>query len=173
MSKRLPIDIDPFRLVEQRILLSGEMPVKQLSRLKKFLADTTGLVQVELTFDRTKVTHLPIVVGSIKGELDLICQRCLNAVSFTLNSDLNIVLIKNDAEADRLQSDYDTWQVEDDRIFLQDFIEDEILLVLPHSALHDTCEPFKPLIEAVLDEAEPEQQKGDNPFAVLKNFNKD
>ena len=173
MPKRLPIDIDPFRLVEQRILLSGEMPVKQFPRLEKFLADNAGAVQVELTFDRTKVTHLPIIVGSIKGELQLICQRCLDAVSFTINSDLNIVLIKNDAEADRLQSDYDTWLVEDDRIFLQDFIEDEILLAIPHSAAHDTCEPFKPLIEAVPDEAKPKQQESDNPFAVLKNFNKD
>ena len=173
MSKRLPIDIDPFRLVEQRILLSGEMPVKQFPRVKQFLADNAGTVQVELTFDRTKVTHLPIITGSIKGELQLICQRCLDAVPFTINSDLNIVLIKSDAEAERLQSDYDTWQVEDDRIFLQDFIEDEVLLVLPHSAAHDICEPFKPLLEAVPDEAEPEPQESDNPFAVLKDFNKD
>jgi uncharacterized protein len=173
MSKRLPIDIDPFRLVEQRILLSGEMPVKQFPRLKNFLTDNAGVMQVDLTFDRTEVTHLPIVTGSIKGELKLICQRCLDAVPFTIYSDLNIVLIKTDAEAERLQSDYDIWQVEDDRIFLQDFIEDEILLALPHSALHDECEPFKPLIEAVPDEIEPEQQRSDNPFAVLKDFNKD
>ncbi len=173
MPKRLPINIDPFRLIEQRILLSGEMPVKQFPRLEKFLADNVGVVQVELTFNRTKVTHLPIIEGNIKGELQLICQRCLNAMSFILNSDLNIVLIKHDAEANRLQSDYDTWLVEDDRIFLQDFIEDEILLVLPHSALHDRCEPFKPLIEAVPNEAKPELQESDNPFAVLKDFNKD
>ncbi|MCK5917373.1 MAG: DUF177 domain-containing protein [Cocleimonas sp.] len=173
MSKRLPIDIDPLRLVEQRIFLSGEMPVKQFPRLEKFLADNAEVVRVDLTFDRTEVTHLPIITGRIKGELQLICQRCLGAVSFTMDSHLNIVLIKTDAEAERLQGDYDTWQVEDDRIFLQDFIEDEILLVLPHSASHDECEPFKPLIEAVPDALVPEQQKSDNPFAVLKDFNKD
>jgi uncharacterized protein len=172
MSKRLPIDIDPFRLVEQRILLSGEMPVKRFPRLKNFLADNAGVIQVDLIFNRTEITHLPIITGFIKGELKLICQRCLNTMLLTIHSDLNIVLIKTDAEAERLQSDYDIWQVENDRIFLQDFIEDEILLALPHSALHDDCEPFKPLIEAVPNK-KPEQQRSDNPFAVLKDFNKD
>ena len=170
MSKRLPIDIDPFRLVEQRILLNGEMPVKQFPRLKKLLATNTGAVQVNLVFERTEITALPIITGTITGELELICQRCLDSVPFIVKSDLSIILIKTDDQAERLQNDYDTWLVEDDRIFLQDFIEDEILLVLPHSALHDECEPFKPLIEALPSTVEPQQQENDNPFAILKDL---
>ena len=171
MSKRLPIDIDPFRLVEQRILLSGEMPVKQFPRLKKLLSTNTGVIQVDLVFTRTNVTALPVITGTIAGNLELVCQRCLDAVLFVVKSDLNIVLVKTDAEAKRLQNDYDTWLVEDDRIFLQDFIEDEILLVLPHSALHDECEPFKPLIEALPNEVvEAQQQENNNPFAILKDL---
>jgi len=173
MSKRLPIDIDPFRLVEQRILLSGEMLVKQFPRLKRLLTTDVGNVQINLTFERTDVTHLPIIRGTIQCELALICQRCLSAVAFSVDSRLNIVLVKSDTEAERLQGDYETWLVEDDRIFLQDFIEDEILLALPHSALHDECEPFKALIEASPDEVKEPQKESENPFAVLKNFNKD
>jgi uncharacterized protein len=172
MSKRLPIDIDPFRLVEQRLLLSGEMPIKQFSRLKKLLADNAGTVQVDLTFERTKVTNLPIITGKIACDLALVCQRCFGAVPFALMSEIGIVLIKNDAEAKRLQCDYDTWIVENDRIFLQDFIEDEILLGLPHSARHEECEPFKPLIEALPNEVVPQQQGRDNPFAILKDLKK-
>jgi uncharacterized protein len=160
-------------MVEQRILLSGEMLVKQFPRLKALLVTHTGNVQIDLTFERTDVTHLPIIRGSIKSELAPICQRCLSAVAFSINSTLNIVLVKSDTEAERLQGDYETWLVEDDRMFLQDFIEDEILLALPHSALHDECEPFKPLIEASANEVEEPQKESENPFAVLKNFNKD
>ncbi len=170
MSKRLPIDIDPFRLVEQRILLCGEMPIKQFPRLEELLADKTGMVDVDLVFGRTKVTALPIIKGCVQTELSLICQRCLDSVPFTVKSDLNIVLITKDAEAERLQGDYDTWLVEDNRIFLQDFIEDELLLALPHSALHNQCEPFKPLIEALPDEIVAEQEDKDNPFAILKQL---
>ncbi len=170
MSKRLPIDIDPFRLVEQRILLIGEMPIKRFPRLKKLLSTNTGVIEVDLVFTRTDVTALPIITGTMTGNLELICQRCLDAVPFVVKSDLSIVLIKTDDEAERLQNDYDTWLVEEDRIFLQDFIEDEILLVLPHSALHDECEPFKPLIEALPNEVEPQQQENDNPFAILKDL---
>ncbi|MCK5895338.1 MAG: DUF177 domain-containing protein [Cocleimonas sp.] len=172
MSKRLPIDIDPFRLIEQRLLLSGEMPIKQFPRLEKLLANNAGVVQVDLTFERTEVTNLPIVTGRITCNLELVCQRCFGSVPFSLASEISIVLIKNDAEAKRLQSDYDTWVVENDRIFLQDFIEDEILLVLPHSARHDECSPFKPLIEALPDGVEPQQQGRDNPFAILKDLKK-
>jgi uncharacterized protein len=173
MSKRLPIDIDPFRLVEQRILLSGQIQVKQFPRLKTLLTSNTGNVHIDLTFERTNVTHLPIIRGRITSELALICQRCLRSVAFSVDSTLNIVLVRRDTEAERLQGDYETWLVEDDRIFLQDFIEDEVLLALPHSALHNECEPFKPLIETSPDEVEEPQKKSENPFAVLKNFNKD
>ena len=170
MSKRLPIDINPFRLVEQRILLCGEMPIEQFPRLEELLADKTGMVSVDLIFGRTKVTALPIIKGCIQTELSLICQRCLGSVPLTVKSDLNIVLITNDAEARRLQSDYDTWLVEDNRIFLRDFIEDELLLALPHSALHKQCEPFKPLIEALPDEVVAEQEEKESPFAILKQL---
>lgn len=174
MSKRLPINIDPFRLVEQRILLSGEMPVKQLPRLKDLLAANTGVISVDLTFDRTEVTRLPIITGQIKGELALVCQRCLQSMPFSVESTLETILTKTDEEAERIQENYDTWLVEDDRIFLQDFIEDEILLVLPHSALHDECEPFKPLIEAAPEvvKREPLQEEKQNPFAILKDLQK-
>ena len=174
MSKRLPIDIDPFRLIEQRILLSGEMPVKQFPRMQDLLTANAGEITVNLAFDRTEVTRLPVITGHIKGELQLECQRCLQAVPFIVDSTVEIVLTKTDEEAERLQVDYDTWLVEDDRIFLRDFIEDEILLVLPHSALHDECEPFKPLIEAVPEEALESQQEDEkeNPFAILKDLQK-
>ena len=172
MSKRLPIEIDPFRLIEQRILLTGEMLVKQFPRLTEMLSTDSGALKVDLAFDRTDITNLPIVTGHIKGELALICQRCLQPVSHSVDSELNIVFTTSDEDAERLQSEYDTWAVEDDRIFLQDFIEDEVLLGVPHSALHDECEPFRPLIEAVPEEIEPRQKEVKNPFAILKNFHK-
>ncbi|RTZ66221.1 MAG: hypothetical protein DSZ29_03340 [Aquificaceae bacterium] len=172
MSKRLPIEIDPFRLIEQRILLEGEMPVKQFPRLKEILSANTGVLKVDLAFDRTNITNLPIVTGHIKGELSLVCQRCLQPILHRVDSELNIVFTTSDKEAERLQSEYDTWAVEDDRIFLQDFIEDEVLLGVPHSALHDDCEPFRPLIEAVAEESDTQQEDVKNPFAILKDLQK-
>ena len=172
MSKRLPIDIDPLRLVEQRILLSGELLVKQLPRLQEQLFANTGAISVDLAFDRTEITHLPRVTGNVKGQLDLTCQRCLKSVLHEVDNEIDLVFVTSDAEAERLQNDHETWLVEDDRIFLQDFIEDEILLGLPHSALHEQCEPFRPLIEAVPEEIKPQQEDAENPFAILKKLHK-
>jgi len=172
MSKRLPIDIDPLRLIEQRIFLSGEMLLKQFPRLKELLATDSGAVTVDLAFDRTDITHLPVVTGRLQSKIELICQRCLKSVPHIVDCDINLVFVTTDAEAERLQSDYDTWLVDDDRIFLQDFIEDEILLGLPHSALHDECEPSRPLVEALPEEMESQQKEVENPFAILKDLQK-
>jgi len=133
-------------------------------------------LQVELIFARNDM-NLPVIQGSIAGYLPLTCQRCLSVLDYDFKSDLDVVLIRSDAEADRLEDGFDAWLVEDERIHLRDFIEDEVLLSLPLVSRHEDCEPVKPLIEALPDQYVVEQQAqetvkadDDNPFAVLKNL---
>ncbi len=47
------------------------------------------------------------------------------------------------------QEGLEAWLVEDERLFIQDFVEDEILLALPLVAKHEQCEPVRKLIEAL------------------------
>ena len=169
MLKRLPIEIDPFRLVEQRMLLEGTLLIKHFSRLEGLLASDAGELHVSLAFDRTPIRRLPMITGHLSGELQLICQRCLAAISHSIDHEIKLVLVKTDAEAERLQHEFETWWVENNSLFMQDFIEDEVLLGLPHSALHRVCEPFKPLIEALPEAVEMQEDKK-NPFAVLKDL---
>lgn len=181
MLARLPVDINPYRLIEQRRTLTGVMPIAALLRLHDHLIVDESFIedlhlQVELVFTRNDM-NLPVIQGSIAGYLPLSCQRCLSVLDYEFKSDLNIVLIRSDAEADRLEDGFDTWLVEDERIHLQDFIEDEVLLSLPLVSRHNTCEPVKPLIEALPDQYLAEQQEEDaaqpdvdNPFAVLKHL---
>jgi uncharacterized protein len=187
MLARLPVEVNPYRLIEQRRNLHGELALKQLPRLQEYLFDAEGTIRVELIFDKNDL-GLPVIRGVIQAPLILQCQRCLTAIQYPLHSDIDIVLIRNDAEADRLDEGYDTWLVEDERIFLQDFIEDELLLALPYAPMHDDCEASKLLIEitpeafaaqqAALDQestakTDTETDTKTNPFALLKDWQKD
>lgn len=201
--QRLPVEVDPFRLVEQRRVLDGRIPLGDFSRLVEQLADQnktassnkaidkkadektavdTDVVFVHLAFTRTS-TGLPAVKGNIHANLDMLCQRCLQVKTEAFNSDFEVVLVTSDEQADRVQQGFDTWFVEDQKIFLQDFIEDEILLALPLAVTHDDCKASRELIEAkpedvvnvadnAADSATENTQAGqkENPFAVLKDL---
>ena len=183
--QRLPVEVDPYRLVEQGRIYEGRIPQGDFPRLKEqlFKGDKSSsgdnaadkLVEVKLEFTHTE-TGLPVIIGNISTTLNMPCQRCLKMESMPFETSLEVVLVSSDAEAERLQEGYDIWLVEDQRLFLQDFIEDEILLAMPLVVTHEACESAKELIEALPevvtegDEQTDSTQKKENPFAVLKDL---
>ncbi|MGV6809322.1 MAG: YceD family protein [bacterium] len=170
MLARLPVEVNPYRLIEQRRNLQGELALKSLSRLQEYLFnadDSQGHVRVELMFAKNDL-GLPVIRGTISAQLVLQCQRCLTGLDYPLHSTIDIVLIRHDAEADRLDEGYDTWLVEDERIFLQDFVEDELLLALPYAPMHTDCEASQPLIE-ITPEAFAAQQATTQADRMAKN----
>jgi uncharacterized protein len=175
--QRLPVEIDPFRLVEQGRIFDGRIPINDFPRLKEQLFEgdddiDNNIVNVHLEFTRTD-TGLPVVRGAISSALQMTCQRCLKGTEELFETKLEVVLVSSDAQAEKLQEGYDTWLVEEQQIFLRDFIEDEILLALPLVIAHDECDAARKLIEALPeDEMTEAQQEEDNPFAVLKDLKK-
>jgi uncharacterized protein len=171
--QRLPVEIDPFRLVEQGRVLDGRIPLSDFPRLKDQLFDVKddqSIVNVHLEFTRTD-TRLPVVKGSISAELQMTCQRCLKGKDELFETELEVVLVSSDAQADKLQGGFDTWLVEEQQIFLRDFIEDEILLALPLVIAHDECDAARKLIEALPeDEIDESATEDENPFAALKDL---
>ena len=117
--QRLPVEVDPFKLVEQGRLFEGRIPQQDFPRLQEllFLDNTDSeLIEVNLEFTRTD-TRLPVVKGHIKAELQMICNRCLDATDLTIDSKLEVVLVSNDEQAERLQEGFDIWLVEDQTLF--------------------------------------------------------
>ncbi len=176
--QRLPVEVDPFRLVEQGRQFEGRIPITDFPRLQDLLFEAKDeLVVVNLEFTRTE-TGLPMIKGKIKAKLQMVCNRCLDATTLEIVANPEVVLVSNDAQAERLQDVTDIWLVEDKNLFLKDFIEDELLLAMPIVIAHGNCQPARKLIEALPEDAfhdesrdgnNDEQQK-DNPFAVLKDL---
>jgi len=129
--QRLPVEVDPFKLVEQGRMFEGRIPQNDFPRLKDLLfssdEDKNDLIEVNLEFTRTD-TRLPVIKGTIKAQLEMICNRCLDATHLSIDTSLEVVLVSSDAQAERLQDVFDIWLVEDKNIFLRDFIEDEMSL---------------------------------------------
>ena len=169
MTNRLPVEVNPYRLIEQRRELSGQMEIKRFSRLDDLLADKTGSVDIKLSFAGNEV-KLPTIRGLVTGDIQLVCQRCMKPFLLSLDCNIDVVLVKTDQDAERLQDSYDTWMVEDSRIFLQDFIEDEILLGIPQLVMHESCEPYRPLTEALPEDSSASDVEKKNPFSVLQQF---
>lgn len=172
MSTRLPIEVNPFRLIEQRRELDGEFPIKHFSRIADLLADNEGVISAKLSFGKNEL-NLPSIHGHLTGQLSLICQRCMKASTYTIDNPIDLVMVTSDEAAERLQGSHETYLVVEGRIFLQDFVEDEILLNIPQMVMHDQCEPERPLIEALPETvSQALEEEKENPFAVLQNLKK-
>ena len=170
MLTRLPVEVNPYRLVEQGRKLDGVSDIASLSRIDDLLADKDGTLSVNLTFYRNE-SALPALKGQITGDLSLICQRCLDKMSLPIATTMELVFVSNDEKAQSLQDGYETYLVEDSRILLNDLIEDEVLLSIPQLVVHEDCEPYRPLIEVTPETiSQTVHEEKNNPFAVLKNL---
>ena len=173
MSNRLPIEVNPFRLIEQRRNLMGVLPLQQLARVRELaLEPTDSEFAVEMIFTHS-ASGLPLITGSVKGELVLSCQRCLEPVEVKVDTQINVVLTTSQVDREPEEEGYELYIVDDERIFVRDFIEDEILLALPVVPRHEACQPVKPLFEGSPDELKDSAaEEKANPFAALKDWKK-
>jgi uncharacterized protein len=171
MSSRLPIEINPYRCIEQIRLIDCEITLSKLPRLKMLLSSDRNKVKVSFEFIRNDV-HLPMLKGHISVMLSLKCQRCLTPVEYPVNKDLSLILVATDTESAQLQDSYETYLVEDESIFLPDLIEEELILALPLSIMHEQCKGVHPETDVFFDIENDKDDKmvKENPFAILKNL---
>ena len=170
MITRLPIEVMPYRLVEQGRVFDGVCDIVNLTRIADLIVDKEGTLSVNLTFYRNQ-SALPALKGQVSGDLTLICQRCLDTMTLPIDASIDLVFVSNDEKAQSLQGGYETYLVEDSRILINDLIQDEVMLSIPQLMVHDSCEPYKPLIEATSATiSQTELEEKENPFAVLQNL---
>ncbi len=161
----IAIAIDAFdfgRLKEQR---EGDVPVSQLPRLMKECVDGDGSLYWALRGGTHESGH-PQLSLRVAGSVNLICQRCLKPFALEIDSESNLVLAHDDAQADQIEAMLDEEDLDvivgSKALNIGDLIEDEALLAIPQAPKHVQC----PDRIAVVDEivARP------SPFAVLKDI---
>ena len=131
----LPRNIEPLKLVEQRVSLNGEIALKHLQRLNELADAGQGVSQVELVFGRDE-EGIPVVTGKLDASVVMQCQRCLEPMAVVVDVELKLGIVSSDRAAATLPRYYDPLLVEDFELDLWDLVEEELILNLPIVASH-------------------------------------
>ncbi len=176
MSQRLPEFIEPYRLAENRRILKGQLSITSMKRLAPLLADTAGDVELSLTFDVDE-TGQANVKGSVTANLKLQCQRCMQAMDYSIRARVSLAFIRTEEQAQDLPSHYEPSIVEEE-LLLPELVEDEIILALPAVPLHDpdSCSAAMQFVTGNSNKSKRDESgvdtgsKSANPFAVLEKL---
>lgn len=165
----LPLQIDPFRLAETGRSFSGKLSLRHMHRLKTSLLSDSGEVELALDFGIDE-TGTKFLRGHVAVDLELECQRCLEAMTLSIDKEMLVAFVRSNVEAEQLPEDYDPFVVEQTPIALIDVIEDELILSLPQVPMHrrEDC-PASEILDADIqaDKATDELEQKQNPFEVL------
>ena len=164
MSSVLPQYIAPGLLAKEGAHLEGQVKLRGMTRLAKLLADSRGAVNIRLAFRCTE-NGLTRITGSYETDLRLTCQRCLEPVTVTLEETVNVGIIFEGSE-NKLPASVEPLALARDTLLLADFIEEEILLGLPISPMHE----LQDCVAA--EQARPGDNAAPGPFQVLKSLRK-
>ena len=154
--------IDAFEFCRLKQQAQGAIPVAELGRLAQETVDRSGTIAWTLSGDIDKLGHAQLSL-TVSGAVNLICQRCLTALSFEIDSKSLLVLAKDEAQADTIEA-----LLDDDGIDVivgsatfdvTYLIEDEALLALPLAAKHEACPDGAA--------AQAKSAERPSPFAVL------
>lgn len=180
LTPQLPTHIEPFKWAEQGFKWSGEVPLSRFARIAPEVCEPADQhkVQVDLRLSMDEYQRIAWLDASLAVIVPLTCQRCLEPVDTPLTTQVHMALLKYEKQAERLDEDADyivlgTEQIgqgapEAPVIDLAELLEDELLLTMPISPRHESCENKHHAIVEIEDEPEPE--KRDNPFEVLANL---
>lgn len=167
LNDSLPKYFDPRKYANHESAFEGRVPLNQFKELCAVLASDEGDVFIHLDF-RVDEDRRYIATGSIRAEVQLICQRCMEATPYELEVDLSLGFVYDEDHAKNLPKEYDPVVMTDGEVILADMVEQEIILALPIVAYHEEsgCNPTAVKYASSTDDAPDDEQKP-NPFSIL------
>ena len=171
MSNQLPKTVDPYKLAGADAKLDGELPLAGLIRLAPRLVSSKGMIGVQLKFG-VDTNNTKFIKGSLSAVLQLVCQRCMEPMSYPINLKLALGMVMGNADNVRLLPDcFEPLLIEADSLDLTEMVEDELLLALPIVPVHSqgTCAVT---LEDVCDQPPDHSGETRRPFANLSDLMK-
>lgn len=160
----IPDYVDARKIFAQHALIKGSIHVTEFARFSEGLADSSGIVVVELEFSLDE-RYRRIIAGRLEANVNVMCQRCLEPTGISLKESFRIAMVETDEQAENLPADLDPWLCSDSRLRLADIIEEQLILSMPIVSYHKSeCIEH---VGKVL--AEPEESNS-NPFEILKTL---
>ena len=147
--------------------LQGSVTVAALGRLQDLLFSHDGVLDYALTGRRGDNGKLYLAC-TVKGELQLRCQRCLEALAHPVSIDSELELIEDEAAPLGLvdEDDLNDAIQADPKMDVLALVEDEVLLGLPMASMH---EPQACKVKLETDQAGSGKQNAFGALAALKS----
>ena len=158
-------DVD--RLADRQTEVAFEIPVDQMPKVRERFASASGQVRGVARFRRE--AGFRVADLEMSGSAQLVCQRCLEPMQVPVEASAHVALLVSEAEADRVPPEFETVHVPENRIRVRDLVEEELLLTLPISPLHEEADECGAQIEPQMPETQPDAPAPDTqrPFAQL------
>jgi uncharacterized protein len=157
-------DVD--RLADRQAEVAFEIPLDQMPRVRTQFASAAGKVHGTARFRRE--AGFRVAELEMSGSAQLVCQRCLEPMQVPIDGSVHVALLVSEHEADRVPPEFETVHVPENRIRVRDLVEEELLLTLPISPLHEDAqecgvksEPVAPAEAPVHETQRPFEQLGE------------
>lgn len=169
MSKTLQIDVDPILCASQERTVSGELPYDRLQQIQTDIEASSSPISAELMFSR--VGKFVVLTGRISANLVLQCAACLEPADFSVDIEVKLAIINDEARLSSLPDGYEPYMFEGDRLLISELVESEVVLVLPSIARHDVC-PIELPKSSTSKDFKLETEVKNNPFEALETLKK-
>ena len=135
-SPRQRLDVE--ELASRRAVLTGFVGAESMPRLLEVVSGTPPAIAYRIEFARDTSRRAKIV-GRAGATLPLVCQRCLGALEWRLETKFELVVVGDGHDGTHTE---EAVVCPGGRIALEPMIEDELLLVVPHAPVHPhgSCE---------------------------------
>lgn len=141
-------------------VVADRIPLSKLPRLLDMLASESGCIEYQVSFE-LDATGRPSLHVRAQGEVQLICQRTLEAFTHQVDVDSLLGAIRREEEEAELLADYEPLLlVGGEERSINSIVEDEVLLALPPI-------PVKPGSEGKGPVWQEDSKQKVHPFAAL------
>lgn len=165
----IPATLDARKAFRGETVIEGFWPVKKLDRLRDYLADDSGAVDVNLRF-YTDPQRRRMIAGRIAATVQVRCERCLEVMPLELVENMLLAVVESEGLAERLPEEIDPWLTADEDLSVPDIIEEQLILAMPLINRHERTDCTIAVASSGVTtgtDAAGDGQKP-NPFAVLE-----
>ena len=137
--------VDVFELARRRGQIDGRIALRALPRLVPALARTDGDLQYSFR-GFVDAQGRPAAQLSFSGVVQLVCDRCADAVAQALDGDAQYYFVRSERELERIpvEDSVEEPLLGSPRFDLHELLEDEAILALPAAPRHASCHGAAP-----------------------------
>jgi uncharacterized protein len=170
-----PDRLDVRSFAQNAAQLEGEISLSKLERIEQDLYRQEGDLALKTVHWQASGESVAVTGGaaqswlhlSIQAQIPLQCQRCLQGMAHSIDTEHSFRFVKDEEEANAQDDDAEEDLLVASKQFnLLELIEDELVMALPYVPTHDVC-PVPVKLKSSSEEYEAALNEKPKAFAAL------